>query len=114
MAQVEQIQEELGEIFIADGVVEQLIYQLIAESPGLSPPNQIGDEDDLLRTLSKAYKGKGVKIESELHGGVVGIILDGRGRPFDLSDLSEDERVNHLKTWMAELNIYPSARLTGE
>jgi uncharacterized protein (TIGR01319 family) len=52
--------------------------------------------------------GKGVKVEKELHGGVVGIILDGRGRPFDLSSLSEAERVSYLKAWIKELDIYPS------
>lgn len=52
--------------------------------------------------------GKGIKIEKELFGGVVGIILDGRGRPFDLSSLSEAERVSYLKTWIQELDIYPS------
>ncbi len=51
--------------------------------------------------------GKGMKVEKEIHGGVVGIILDGRGRPFDLSSLSEQERVTHLRTWNAELDIYP-------
>ncbi len=55
--------------------------------------------------------GKGNKLETELHGGVVGIILDGRGRPFDLSTLSEEERVSHLKKWMTELDIYPNERL---
>ncbi|HVP06456.1 MAG TPA: glutamate mutase L, partial [Candidatus Acidoferrum sp.] len=36
--------------------------------------------------------GRGVKLETALHGGVVGVILDGRGRPFDLSSLSEQDR----------------------
>jgi len=51
--------------------------------------------------------GKGAKVEVELNGGVVGIILDGRGRPFDLSTLAEKERVSYLKEWMKELDIYP-------
>ena len=55
--------------------------------------------------------GKGHKVETEIHGGVVGIILDGRGRPFDLSTLSEKDRVEYLKKWMTELNIYPGDRL---
>jgi hypothetical protein len=55
--------------------------------------------------------GKGNKVVRELDGGVVGIILDGRGRPFDLSTLTEDERVSYLKQWMAELNIYPAEKL---
>jgi uncharacterized protein (TIGR01319 family) len=55
--------------------------------------------------------GKGNKVERELDGGVVGIILDGRGRPFDLSSLSDSERVAHLRKWMTELNIYPAETL---
>ncbi|UCD62620.1 MAG: glutamate mutase L [Candidatus Zixiibacteriota bacterium] len=55
--------------------------------------------------------GKGNKVVKELHGGVVGIVLDGRGRPFDLSTLSEDDRVTYLKKWMTELNIYPADKL---
>ena len=55
--------------------------------------------------------GKGNKVVKEVHGGVVGIILDGRGRPFDLSTLSEDDRVKYLKMWMTELNIYPADKL---
>jgi len=55
--------------------------------------------------------GKGNKVEAELHGGVVGIVLDGRGRPFDLSTLSEEERVSNLRRWMTELDIYPTERL---
>ncbi len=55
--------------------------------------------------------GKGSRVERQLHGGVVGIILDGRGRPFDLSTLSEADRVAYLKKWMTELDIYPADKL---
>jgi hypothetical protein len=55
-------------------------------------------------------KGKGNKVETEIDGGVVGIILDGRGRPFDLSQLSEKERVAHLRQWIKQLNIYPDMK----
>ncbi|MFH1688167.1 MAG: glutamate mutase L [bacterium] len=55
--------------------------------------------------------GPGHRFETTLHGGVVGVILDGRGRPFDLSTLSEDDRVSHLRKWMRELDIYPTDRL---
>jgi len=54
--------------------------------------------------------GKGNKVEKEINGGVVGIILDGRGRPFDLSKLPEKERVAHLKAWIKELDIYPEMK----
>jgi hypothetical protein len=50
-------------------------------------------------------KGRGNKIEAELHGGVVGIILDGRGRPFALPE-DPKERIDSLKRWMLELDIY--------
>jgi uncharacterized protein (TIGR01319 family) len=53
--------------------------------------------------------GKGARIEKEIHGGVVGIILDGRGRPFDLSDIEDEQRVSYLTRWMTELNIYPDS-----
>ncbi|HUV31094.1 MAG TPA: glutamate mutase L [Acidobacteriota bacterium] len=51
--------------------------------------------------------GRGDKVERTLYGGVAGVILDGRGRPFNLSVLDEEERVSYLKTWMKELDIYP-------
>ncbi len=49
--------------------------------------------------------GKGNKVEAELSGGVVGLILDGRGRPFVLPT-DDKERIAALKRWMLELNIY--------
>lgn len=55
--------------------------------------------------------GPGKPVTKELHGGVVGIILDGRGRPFDLSSLSENERVSYLSKWAAEMDIYPEGAL---
>jgi len=57
--------------------------------------------------------GKGNKLECTLYGGVVGIILDGRGRPFNLSTLSDSDRVSLLKKWMNELNIYPDLEKLG-
>jgi uncharacterized protein (TIGR01319 family) len=49
--------------------------------------------------------GKGAKVEKDIHGGVTGIILDGRGRPFTLP--TDDKiRVNKLKEWMIALDIY--------
>ena len=55
--------------------------------------------------------GPSNKVERELYGGVVGIILDGRGRPFDLSSLNDADRVSYLKKWMIELDIYPTGAL---
>ncbi|MCX6827135.1 MAG: glutamate mutase L, partial [candidate division Zixibacteria bacterium] len=55
-------------------------------------------------------RGRGSKVETELSGGVVGIILDGRGRPFNLPE-DDHIRVTKLKEWMTELNIYPKGAL---
>ncbi|MFC1898035.1 glutamate mutase L [Candidatus Cloacimonadota bacterium] len=52
-------------------------------------------------------EGNGQEMETELHGGVVGIVLDTRGRqPFDLP-VEASERVRLLKKWMKELDAYP-------
>jgi len=55
-------------------------------------------------------RGKGAPVTTELSGGVVGIILDGRGRPFDLPTDAKT-RVAKLKEWMLELDIYPKEGL---
>jgi len=55
-------------------------------------------------------RGKGSKWELELSGGVVGIVLDGRGRPFKLPT-EPSERVRKLKEWMSELDAYPQEAL---
>jgi len=49
--------------------------------------------------------GKGNKVEGMVSGGVVGVIIDGRGRPFHLSTDAK-VRVAKLKEWMLELDIY--------
>lgn len=49
--------------------------------------------------------GKGHKVEKEVTGGVVGLILDCRGRPMVLPENTE-ERTGSLKKWMLELDIY--------
>jgi len=54
--------------------------------------------------------GKGSKVERTVYGGVVGIILDGRGRPFVLPT-DDKVRVAKLKEWMNELDVYPREAL---
>src|SRR5712691_6172682 len=50
--------------------------------------------------------GRGVPVEGRARGGVVGVVLDGRGRPLQLPTKAE-ERVRALKQWHAALNLYP-------
>jgi len=46
-------------------------------------------------------------IETELEGGVVGTIIDARGRPLVLPE-DPKKRREHLDKWFSELNLYPS------
>ena len=50
--------------------------------------------------------GKGATYDTELHGGLVGIVLDGRGRPMELPE-SNVERVKKLTSWFEAMSAYP-------
>ncbi|MFQ6031953.1 MAG: glutamate mutase L [Candidatus Zixiibacteriota bacterium] len=54
--------------------------------------------------------GKGNKMETTIHGGVTGIVIDCRGRPFRLPN-DHKTRVKKLKEWMIALDIYPKETL---
>ena len=51
--------------------------------------------------------GKGEPIETTIFGGVVGLLLDGRGRPFILPG-SKTERIASLQKWSTATNEYPN------
>ena len=51
--------------------------------------------------------GRGRAVEVEVEGGVVGLILDGRGRPLLIPE-NEDERVAALDRWARALDAYPA------
>jgi len=51
--------------------------------------------------------GKGKKVETEVQGGVVGIVVDARGRrPFELP-VDRTERVKKLREWNKIMDAYP-------
>mgnify|MGYP003586924075 CR=1 FL=1 len=50
--------------------------------------------------------GKGKPVKVTLAGGVVGVVLDGRGRPIYLSP-NHDERRKQLVSWFQAMNAYP-------
>ena len=54
--------------------------------------------------------GAGHKVESTVMGGVVGIILDARGRPLRLPD-SDAARKEILMKWFQALSVYPTDEL---
>lgn len=51
-------------------------------------------------------EGRGKKVERELEGGVVGVIIDARGRPLLLPN-NEEERAHTLAKWERALDVYP-------
>ncbi|MCE2397178.1 glutamate mutase L [Candidatus Poribacteria bacterium] len=50
--------------------------------------------------------GRGQPVEVEVEGGVVGLVVDTRGRPLEVSNASA-ERVASLKKWLEALDVYP-------
>ena len=52
--------------------------------------------------------GVGVAVTKEVHGGVVGLLLDGRGRPLRLPD-DPQARVAALTKWFNAVGLYPTA-----
>ena len=53
-----------------------------------------------------AGEGSGKKVERELKGGVVGIILDGRGRPLEIPQETQ-KRIQLLCEWFLSCDVYP-------
>ncbi len=50
--------------------------------------------------------GAGVTVTKEVHGGVVGLLLDGRGRPLKLP-AEQETRVASLTKWFNAVGLYP-------
>ena len=46
----------------------------------------------------------------EVYGGEVGIILDGRGRPFNL-DYKTKNRISLIENWRRAMNEYPKLEI---
>ena len=55
---------------------------------------------------SREAGGAGVAVTREVHGGVVGLLLDGRGRPLQLPT-DHAARVVSLTKWYQAVNLYP-------
>ncbi len=56
--------------------------------------------------------GRGRHVDTVLHGGYVGIVLDGRGRPIVIPE-SPVERIKHLTSWIEAMNVYPADAISG-
>ena len=55
--------------------------------------------------------GRGTTVTRDLDGGVVGIILDGRGRPLMTVPDDKTERIEQMVGWLENLNIYNAEEL---
>jgi len=51
-------------------------------------------------------EGRGKKVITEIEGGVVGLIVDARGRPLTLPE-DDNQRIEDLKRWAEALKLYP-------
>lgn len=72
-------------------------------------PLEVGKKVKCTVTPAKGFdmgQGPGKIVEGVLHGGVVGLYLDGRGRPLKLPT-DPSERVNKLVEWLKVGNVYP-------
>jgi hypothetical protein len=52
-------------------------------------------------------EGKGRAVKAKLHGGVVGVVLDARGRPIVLPQNAEERRAQ-LLSWFSAMDAYPN------
>jgi len=69
------------------------------------------DYDEIKATLRPAKgldigAGKSEEISTTIYGGVVGLVFDGRGRPFNLP-VEKDKRIKDLTAWSNAINEYP-------
>ncbi|MDP2866159.1 MAG: methylaspartate mutase, partial [Elusimicrobiota bacterium] len=93
------------EVIGSDGKKEtgQLRFGDILHVPFASPK---------ARLIAKPVKGfdmgagSGNRVEAEIEGGVVGLVLDGRGRPFNLSK-EPSKRRDDLNKWYKAMGMYP-------
>jgi hypothetical protein len=52
-------------------------------------------------------EGNGKSVQIEVTGGVVGVIIDARGRPLQFPH-EHEQRMKKLREWSAALNVYPA------
>jgi hypothetical protein len=73
-------------------------------------PLGVGENAQIKVTPARGFdagEGTGKPFEKKVSGGVVGLIVDTRGRPFNLP-ADENERVKKLEKWVAAFDAYPT------
>ncbi len=94
-----------GELTMPDGSNQQVELH---QGELLSIP---ADYEAIKATLRPAKgfdigAGKSEEISTIIYGGVVGLVFDGRGRPFNLP-VEKDKRIEGLSAWSNAMNEYP-------
>ena len=72
-------------------------------------PLRLGEEAEIEVLPGKGFDlgiGKGKKLKRRVPGGVVGLVLDARGRPLELARDTKT-RINQLQNWWQTLDLYP-------
>ncbi len=72
-------------------------------------PLGVGEKAKAIIEPSKNFDvgaGKGKKVETQVEGGVVGVIVDCRGRPLNIP-ADPKQRVEKLSAWVRALEVYP-------
>ena len=77
-------------------------------------PLGIGEEAEITAEPEKSFDigaGPGKKVTKQVNGGLVGLILDARGRPLSFSD-NPAANMNMVNGWVATLNLYPKVEIS--
>ena len=72
-------------------------------------PLEVGEEASISLRPARhvdAGSGRGEAVERRVRGGVVGLLLDGRGRPLRLPPKDAD-RIRALREWQKAVDLYP-------
>ena len=72
-------------------------------------PLAMGEKKEIVITPSKNFDagaGRGKQLTTTIEGGVVGLIIDARGRPFELPE-DDKKRIELVSKWNKALEIYP-------
>jgi uncharacterized protein (TIGR01319 family) len=72
-------------------------------------PLTVGEKAEAVMTPARGFdmgEGRGRRVTRDIEGGVVGVIVDARGRPLLLPE-SQHERARKLSEWEEALGVYP-------
>jgi hypothetical protein len=90
-----------------------LITEKVAYGSLKRIPLGIGETAEVAIDPAPAFdmgQGKGKRVRGTANGGLVGIVIDARGRPLELPE-DPRERVRKLSEWLVALNVYPEEAL---